>query len=361
MDYTAKRTLRNFVRFAYDLQKIRTSIGNRVYAFFAARLGWDKQDASEEDKKKKDDYLDELEQEYRTVTDGLVKISKAVKWDERWVPEGYMRSYTDLIMVQQYVETYKQERSSMNKLSHLLEGWEIADWLLDIDGLGKQMAALIVAEIDPHKAKYPSSIWRFWGLDVLDVYHVVQGTKKNKQVAYTAAPNHSFTEDSPPNHFNNETVPDGCVVHEMKDGRYRLVETATGDSLGVYTKKREGRNTKKGHRMLRAYTDKNGNPAACFRASHNPWLKSKMVRVLADNFVKNNSYYKGIYDDYKTRLETDPKYKDVSKGYRHNMALRYITKEFGKDLYNAWRPIEGLPVHPPYHEAKHGHVHGQAA
>jgi hypothetical protein len=34
-----------------------------------------------------------------------------------------------------------------------------------------------------------------------------------------------------------------------------------------------------------------------------------------------------------------------------------MIKSFLRDLYNAWRPLEGLPVAPTYNEAKQGHVH----
>jgi hypothetical protein len=34
-----------------------------------------------------------------------------------------------------------------------------------------------------------------------------------------------------------------------------------------------------------------------------------------------------------------------------------MIKRFLADLYVAWRTLEGLPVAPPYSEAKQGHVH----
>jgi hypothetical protein len=44
------------------------------------------------------------------------------------------------------------------------------------------------------------------------------------------------------------------------------------------------------------------------------------------------------------------------------MALRYMIKIFLIDLYNNWRRLEGLPVAPPYSEAKLGMVpHGEDA
>ena len=41
------------------------------------------------------------------------------------------------------------------------------------------------------------------------------------------------------------------------------------------------------------------------------------------------------------------------------MAIRYMIKQFLADLYNAWRPLEGLEVAPTYAEAKLGIKHRQ--
>lgn len=44
--------------------------------------------------------------------------------------------------------------------------------------------------------------------------------------------------------------------------------------------------------------------------------------------------------------------------HRKNMAIRYMVKVFLKDLWVAWRTLEGLPVTPDYAEAKLGLKHG---
>lgn len=43
--------------------------------------------------------------------------------------------------------------------------------------------------------------------------------------------------------------------------------------------------------------------------------------------------------------------------HRHNAAARYCAKMFLAQLYVEWRTLAGLPVRPPYHEEKLGHVH----
>ena len=91
----------------------------------------------------------------------------------------------------------------------------------------------------------------------------------------------------------------------------------------------------------------------------NPFLKTKLVGVLASSFLRcgpDNTYSK-MYYEYKHRIENHPAHIAKTKGHRHAMALRYMTKRFLCDLYVAWRKLEGLPVELEYNEAKLGHRH----
>ena len=98
--------------------------------------------------------------------------------------------------------------------------------------------------------------------------------------------------------------------------------------------------------------------------------------VLGPLFLKHRSSYTDFYYNYKNRQEQDAKWgvhndgkKDVpagertSKLRRHNQAMRYMVKMFIKDLYVAWRTIEGLLVSDPYEEVylgrRHNHVVNQ--
>ena len=119
-----------------------------------------------------------------------------------------------------------------------------------------------------------------------------------------------------------------------------------------------GRSWRKEHLVKRAYIDKKGKPQERDSITYNPFLKTKLF-VFATNFIKGKNDYSVIYYNYKHRLESSK--PDWTKGHRHNAALRYMMKMFLKDLYNYWRAAEGLPVMPPYDEAKLGHIHTQAA
>lgn len=115
-----------------------------------------------------------------------------------------------------------------------------------------------------------------------------------------------------------------------------------------------GRSRRKDHLVKRAYTDKDGNEAERDSITFNPFLKTKLMGVLAGSFLRTKSPYADVYRDYKHRLETDPRKAEWTKGHRNEAAKRYAVKIFLRDLYLTWRPLEGLEVHAPYAEGKLG-------
>jgi len=50
-------------------------------------------------------------------------------------------------------------------------------------------------------------------------------------------------------------------------------------------------------------------------------------------------------------------WKDCTPGHKNQAAIRYMMKMFLRDLYVAWREIEGLPVRPPYEDDYLGRKH----
>jgi hypothetical protein len=104
----------------------------------------------------------------------------------------------------------------------------------------------------------------------------------------------------------------------------------------------------------------------------NQFLRAKLNGVLGGSFLKSNSPYREFYDNVKHRLENsddiireiakggnvrEVKWKDATPGHRHKAAIRYMVKMFLRDLYVAWRTLEGLPVSEPYQEQYLGHNH----
>ena len=94
-----------------------------------------------------------------------------------------------------------------------------------------------------------------------------------------------------------------------------------------------------------------------FVSPYNAWLKKKLVEVLAGCIIKAKGEYSKFYYDYKVRLEQEEGWKDTTAAHRDRAAKRYMTKMFLSDLYEAWRPLEGLEVRCPYEEEYLGIKH----
>lgn len=110
------------------------------------------------------------------------------------------------------------------------------------------------------------------------------------------------------------------------------------------------------------------------KCSYNQFLRAKLCGVLGSSFLKSGSPYSTYYYNMKNRLEESEKitaerirkeeggskevaWKDCTPKHRHNASIRYMIKMFLKDLYVAWRTIEGLPVREPYEKEYLEKVH----
>jgi hypothetical protein len=116
----------------------------------------------------------------------------------------------------------------------------------------------------------------------------------------------------------------------------------------------KARSRRKEHLVEQTYIDANGDEQTKMGITFNPFLKTKLLGVLGSSFIKAGGKYREIYDNYKNRLQNRPDLSEESKGHIHNMAIRYAVKIFIQDLYAAWKAIEGLEAHEPYHVAKLG-------
>jgi YD repeat-containing protein len=137
-----------------------------------------------------------------------------------------------------------------------------------------------------------------------------------------------------------------------------------------------GRSRRQEHLIEVSYLDKEGNKRTKMGLTYNPFLKTKLSKVLTTSFLRSGSRWRQVYDGYKHRLETDPAREkltviawkkrkkageDIKKlwtpGRIHNASMRYMLKMFLLELWTKWRTIEGLPVVGSYHEVVMGHKH----
>lgn len=120
-----------------------------------------------------------------------------------------------------------------------------------------------------------------------------------------------------------------------------------------------GRSKRKEHLIEQSYIDSEGKEQKKMGVTFKPFLKTKLVGVLASSFLRCKSPYSEAYYNYKNRLKTDPRHEEKSDGHIHNMSIRRMIKIFLIDLYVNWRSLEGLQVNPPYHESKMKLFHGK--
>lgn len=296
--------IRKMVRSTYDIQELRIATGLRVVAQFRDRFGTEEA-ATEEDReaeqKKQDKLLKQIKLAYDRVTDGIADNVR----NKKYKFDNILTSPSEIYFVEQYLKLLNEEEDSFKRLERSLREVPFyTEYLSKIRGIGPAMAGVLISELDPYKAKYPSSFWKYAGLDVVAV-------------------------------FDKET-------HE-------LIKT-------------EGRGRREHHLVMSSYKDKNGEMKEKRGLSYNPWLKAKLLAVLGASFLRaNNEQYVPIYQNYKVRQLNRPELQDnkAIKAIAHKRALRYMVKMFLQDLHIAWRAFENLEVSIPYAEAKLGIFHGR--
>jgi hypothetical protein len=151
------------VRGAYDIQKLRIQMGNRIVANWKAKLGQapgateGTLDAVEKS------LLDNLRESYKKLADGVATLPRqsTFKGDE------LISTYTELVLIDQYIGLEKQEATQFSRLGTVLKDFPIYnEFLVNVYGVGPAMAGVILSEINIHAAQYPSSLWMYAGLDV---------------------------------------------------------------------------------------------------------------------------------------------------------------------------------------------------
>lgn len=295
--------LRALYRGVEDLTKIRIQSGQRVLACFKHKLGVTPSEDEEKIAKK----LAIIEDNHKMLTDGVIKLTEA-SFKKRVKLLGpskgvYIDNFSEMLLVTTYINLRKEEEAAIARLGTLLK--DIPVWtehLLHVKGCGVKSAAAIVSELNIDAARYPSSFWKYCGLDV--------------------------TVD-----------PDNGKDIGRRNWSRLMEEVEFIDTEGKVTKTKN--------------------------LGYNARLKSKLVFIMASSMLKGGGYYRTeVYDPYKARLENRPDLKDVvdetgkvvksNKGHRHNMAMRYMVKQFLTDLFINWKKMVGGEIIEPYGVAKLG-------
>lgn len=368
----------------YDIQKLRIATGNRLVIQFKVKMGYEIGTKEEDAEDVFKDMLENLRNAYKLLATGAAK--EMPKKDE-FVGNVLISEYAEMVMVGQYLQLEIQEEQQMNLVKSLIEDHPIwVHFLKDVPGCGPAMAGAIISQIDISKARYVSSLWKYCGYDVVTSF---RSRTKNSKGEYSYAASFGAMNDIELEGLIGEALEDVPSAVYLKEG-------AETEEISQWDIVNEGR-SKKTHHLVPKSLERDGKVKEWKGASFNPWLKSKMwvlagcmlkagirwpevsqeeydllpegQRMLRDKTVnrvtrKNvpcklvcTSKYPVIYLNYRNRLSQKPDWQKETGMHLFNASIRYMIKIFLKDLYNAWRPLEGLEVAPTYEEAKLGLKH----
>lgn len=225
--------------------------------------------------------------------------------------------------------TAKIEKKLAKEIKRIVEAQPIwKEFFKVVRGCGPLMSGACLAEFDIERAETVSKMWQFAGVN--------PGMVRGKKII-------KITKNTDMSQIIRE-------YESMKGEKCGIIQT---DEMIRGDKRTPG-----------------------YIAPYNAWLRTKLCGVLAGGMIKaqhgetGKNYALDFYYPYKARLEQEESevmhigkmtaWKDASKGHRDAAAKRYMIKMFIKDLYVAWRKVEGLPVRVPYQEEYLNHHHEKA-
>lgn len=398
--------IRAFTRGAYDIQKLRVSMQLRIGAAWRKNMGLESSQPEEENKMA-EKIFKELRKNYDTIMEGMLELPSAKKFMSENLATGLIKDYSDLLLMSHFFELEKAEKQILEKdLKVILQDFPIyTQFMEQIEGIGPAIAAIIISEIDIHKATYASSLHMYCGVDVVvdqDGFGEGRSRKNHHLVERTYLDKEGATKTRMG--LSHKPFIKTKLVGVLGGSFLKCSKTIVDGSV-MFAKVRFEYAKSKGF----VYTGKPINDLSKFEEEA---LKKEVIKYLqsvgVSVFVKHSKYGK-IYHEYKQRitqtneinkpiyeklkaefdimvkqhdvLVADPKaingdiiemdkklgamqllmkeHPYRTDGHLHNMANRYAVKRFLIDLYYVWRTLEGLPVTEEYAVRKLGLHHNQ--
>lgn len=383
MSDNTKQQIRCIISNVYDLQKLRISAGNRLVQSFYISLGIEPSTSPEDADKDEKRLIDVLRKEYARITDGIAENNMTVKRQIKMFNESknvsdhltYIRDEMDYRLMDSYMLLLKSEENAVKVLDKYVRQHPLwGSFFEPIKGCGTLMSAVCIAYIDITKAKYVSSLYRYCGLDTVQdedkdgnklflrkINGQVMPGKVREKFYYLTQDGETYTGtarateefDSDGNQIylgeGKEVLTKEFAFAEV-DGQqvpvYEDIETLA-EYIGDVVASEHGR--RKGDTEMFEFVDKDGVKKMKRGITYNPVVKTKLMGVLTGCLLKaKDPVYSKIYYDYRARLDKSPKHKDYTSGHKNMMAQHYMIKQFLRNLYKAWRELEGLPVYEPY-------------
>lgn len=286
----SEQKIRALVTSSYDIQALRISVGNRIVASFNAQLGIHQSTTSPENKEEAD----------KEATKTLTVISK--EFDK--ITEAYVAN-------QQTIRTYfKKNDPGLTYIKSEADYKLVENWK-ELMHTEQSMNKLIKAEVHAHP------MWDAFFKDVVGCGEMMAAII----ISY-------FDIDK--------------ARHPSCFWAYAGLDVVDG----------KGRNRSSAMLVEKEYVSADGQVTKAKGLSYNPFVKTKMLGVLATGFLKKpGCHYEQVYRNYRARLEQRPDLADAM-ARKHRMALRYCTKMFLRDMWIVWRKLEGYEVGIPEYEVQ---------
>ena len=289
--------LRAMVRGAYDLQQLRMQSGLRLCANFRAKLGPVDDEDPDADEEKKTRAIVLIKAEYRRLTDGITSEKGRINMAKLdFTGSAIIGSAAEFALVGSYLALETQEARQFRDLTGTLEAIPIySQYLTNVTGIGPAMAGVIIAYLDPHRARHVSSFWKYAGLDVAN------GSGRSRREEHLVE-----------------------RAYEDKNGE---MKTRLGVTYNPFLK-----------------TKLMGVLGPSFLRSGSEW------RVVYDDYkhriVSDPARTKVTVAQWKKAHKAgDPELRALwTPGRIHTASTRYMVKQFLQELWVKWRTLEGLPV-----------------
>lgn len=383
-----KQQIRCLIANVYDLQKLRISAGNRLVQSFYLQLGVAPSTSPDDVDKEEKKMIDRLKAEYKRITDAVAENNKSIKSNIKALRESdeegkrltLIRNDQDFKLIESYTYLLKAEEESTKSLDKYVKQHKLWDaFFADIKGCGTLMSAVCIAYLDPYVAKYPSSFFRYCGMDTVQdedkdgnklylekVEGVVTGVKVREAYGYYNSEGQYFGKVQMTDNLSDE----GNILFKGEDGglyeQRQLTKVVDGQEMLIYEEVESGKEyvgdvvvsqhgRKMGDTEMVEYVDAEGNRKLKRNITYNPFVKTKLMGVLTGCLIKaKDPVYSKIYYDYKARLDNSPRYEGYTPAHKNMMAQRYMIKQFLRNLHTEWRHLEGLPIYEPYEVEKLG-------
>ena len=299
-EYKAENNIRTLIRTLEDTMKTRVRLGNRVAATYMLRMGLTRTvDPNDPNsvrvlQKGMDRALEQIVNAFWKIVeipyDGEGKeipntwiLPRPARFNKILAGQAnpIITSYSELALVDIYMRRYSEEEASIKYLATVVKEIPLWNYYFDkIEGCGPKIAAAMLSELNPWKARHACNYWSYVGLDVVTIGR--------------------YTDSNGEEHIIPDRDMHSCQIDELGNRWF--------DGFPVEVKY-EGRGSKKTHLKYKTYRAKDGTTSIQLSLGHNRWLKSKLMGVLADSFLmQNDTYLDGELSTKKTRMKVAEEY-----------------------------------------------------